>query len=739
MNSFRLQSRTFRPRFCGANACGGPPRRAALILAVVSLIAVSGGASAAEECVDYSAHLRHVTNVPLPGVLQAVIPVGSQAVVLAYEYLHVLDITEVTNPSLLGSVSLPNGYSMALAGDLAFIAAGSYGLLVADISDPVSPALIGELGVEGIAVGIAVSGDHVYMADMYRGLHVIDVSDPTAPDSLTTIPPPTEWDEVRDVDVQGAYAYVAVLAETDAFWVMDIADPTDPQLVATAPIAWAQTVFVSGDLAFAGGPAGLRIIDITDPLVPVVLFEDPDYHPAALSGTVLACGGRHIQTLDISDPANPELLGGVPNATWNGLAFTGTWLLNANNIFGLDVFDASEPSSPDRLGIVDLPDRTEDVVFQGDLAFAAAREGGLRILDISDRTNPVELGDLPTVGEARGVAVRGHWAYVAASQSGVLVVDVADPTQPQLVGQYDTPNTSSQLEARGDLVYAVDYGSGAAFYVIDVSVPEAPALLSSLPLSSGNGLAKSGNFVLLADAGTILIVDVSDPADPQIVGQTPGLASAGGVAVDGSTAWAVGSSAETFTAVDWSDPEDPQILSTTQVSTGWPRGIAAEGGLAYVTTTHRGGVHVYDVSKPSSPVFLGAVTTLNHAWTARLGPDFVIVSCNSSGVQLWPRQCALTSGASDAPGVSVFRMAAHPNPFRDEVTFTLAPGSSPRLSIFDPSGRLVRSLRADGSRDVRPARMVWDGRNEMGRLVSPGVYFARPFESGAAVRIVRRR
>jgi hypothetical protein len=77
---------------------------------------------------------------------------------------------------------------------------------------------------------------------------------------------------------------------------------------------------------------------------------------------------------------------------------------------------------------------------------------------------------------------------------------------------------------------------------------------------------------------------------------------------------------------------------------------------------------------------------------------------------------------------------AVPNPFTGSVTISLSPSSSPSLPhvlrIFDNSGRQVRTLTGTGS-------LVWNGCDESGVRVAPGVYFASTAKSGSQTRLVR--
>jgi len=78
-----------------------------------------------------------------------------------------------------------------------------------------------------------------------------------------------------------------------------------------------------------------------------------------------------------------------------------------------------------------------------------------------------------------------------------------------------------------------------------------------------------------------------------------------------------------------------------------------------------------------------------------------------------------TSDQQPLPGPGTgSTLSARPNPFTRATTISLAPGMAGpvELRICDNSGRLVRTLSARRS-------VVWDGRNQAGQTVTPGVYF----------------
>jgi hypothetical protein len=78
-----------------------------------------------------------------------------------------------------------------------------------------------------------------------------------------------------------------------------------------------------------------------------------------------------------------------------------------------------------------------------------------------------------------------------------------------------------------------------------------------------------------------------------------------------------------------------------------------------------------------------------------------------------------------------------PNPARAlaHLAFTLPRTGRVRLAVVDLQGRSVRTL-ADGVYSARQWAVAWDLRDDGGRAVSPGIYFARL--QSAAGRAVRR-
>jgi hypothetical protein len=65
-----------------------------------------------------------------------------------------------------------------------------------------------------------------------------------------------------------------------------------------------------------------------------------------------------------------------------------------------------------------------------------------------------------------------------------------------------------------------------------------------------------------------------------------------------------------------------------------------------------------------------------------------------------------------------------PNPGRIGQTQRLSTGTSTAVALYDATGRCIRTLE--------PGRTVWDGCDNTGRPVAPGIYYCRAFAGSAA-------
>ncbi len=98
-------------------------------------------------------------------------------------------------PGVAQDVYVTRGY--------AYVADGSSGLQVINVSNPASPTLAGAYDTPDYAWDVFVSGSHAYVVDYGSGLQIIDVSNPASPTLAGSYDTP---DYTFGVFVAGSYA-----------------------------------------------------------------------------------------------------------------------------------------------------------------------------------------------------------------------------------------------------------------------------------------------------------------------------------------------------------------------------------------------------------------------------------------------------------------------------------------------------------------------------------------------------
>ncbi|MBF0129304.1 MAG: DUF4347 domain-containing protein [Alphaproteobacteria bacterium] len=290
--------------------------------------------------------------------------------------------TQGFSVGLTGSYDTELAYGVAVSGNYAYVADDRAGLRVIDISNPVSPSLLGTYDTPGYASGVVVNGTYAYVADLNRGLQVINISNPASPSLAGSL-----WlaGSTFGVTVSGNYAYAA--SNDSGFYVIDISNPASPSLVGTYNTSGrAFGVAVSGNYAYvADGNSGLQVINISNPASPIV------------------------GTYDTSGNAS-------------GVAVNGGYAYVADSNSGLQVISISNPASPSLVGTYDTSGSARGVVVSGNYAYVADGSSGLQVINISISASPSLVTTYDTSGSARGVVISGNYVYVADDAKGLQVI-----------------------------------------------------------------------------------------------------------------------------------------------------------------------------------------------------------------------------------------------------------------------------------------------------------------------------
>jgi len=197
----------------------------------------------------------------------------------AFGRLEVVDVADPTSPARIGLYEFPREVSrIFVAGEIAYVVSNMcapmpggtrcFGVVrLVDVTTPEVPRLLSVYRPPGSARSVFVTGAYAYVADGSAGLRIVDVSDPTRPREVGgTAPMPA-----ATVHVSGDYAYVGVdwrgTARYSGVYVFDVSNRGAPvevgfYLMRGVPFG----IDVTGGYAYAAADwAGLMILRLTPP------------------------------------------------------------------------------------------------------------------------------------------------------------------------------------------------------------------------------------------------------------------------------------------------------------------------------------------------------------------------------------------------------------------------------------------------------------------------------------------
>jgi len=523
---------------------------------------------------------------------------------------------------------------MAVSGNSAFSLDTNSGIDIWNFSDPVNLALLGNIPEYPLG-SLAIQGTILYAHNWNeQALKVYDVSDPTNPALLSAyklLEGTAIVTRPNAITVNGNYLYA--LEHTfpeDVFTeVIDISDPEHPEHVANLPdfsFLYNQLIFQDNSL-YAVRDDGLGIYDASDPLAPAPLGLFPGYggiaaQPQAGRAAYLDLIG--FQTVDTSDPSNPDRLGITAWPRYSGdIAVSGnTLILVPGPIYGallqaVDITLLGDPQVADSLMVDTYISPYGDISIEGS-SLAVPTVDGVAVVDFSNpydlQAGSLELGDLPN-GETRAVDIQSGRAYAITqeydhpmvTQNLLSIIDVTDPLNPVLLGELNLG------ENAGDFVdlSVAQQGAATVAYVtstvnwlaVDVSDPAAPVILfreeitppssSRLIETATQGEQTTAYLAQYGDPGSLVAVDVSDPANPVTLGIFP------------------------------LEIEDPY---------GRGHVLMVEGSMVYFANRNESELILVDFSQPEQPVWVGTATLPDAAITgASLTQDYVTVLSREVG------------------------------------------------------------------------------------------------------------
>ena len=207
-----------------------------------------------------------------------------------------------------------------------------------------------------------------------------------------------------------------------------------------------------------------------------------------------------------------------------------------------------------------------------------------------------------------------EYALITDNTLGLFIIDVTTPTNPTLVSHV---NTVPGFDVKGwqHYVYTVNGGGSGSGGIVDISIPESPQVVGSFP-SSHNIFISDNGYMYLEYPGLRIYNLNPDPTNPTLIWNDQ---SSGGhdATVVGNILYDFHGSQGTF-IYDVTNPSSPQQLgaitdpSITYHHSGW---ISPNGQFLYICdelAAHpQADISIWNISNPGNPQRVGQYADAN--------------------------------------------------------------------------------------------------------------------------------
>ncbi len=268
--------------------------------------------------------------------------------------------------------------------------------------------------------------------------------------------------------------------------------------------------------------------------------------------------------------------------------------------------------------------------------------------------------------------------------------------------------------------------------------------------------AEAERIAYIADYDSLQIVDVTDPQNPFRLGacNIPTFALMDVFVVD-TFAYTVGWSSYGYNGVmkvvNVSDPTAPRIVAGLDNIRGDPHAIYVSGNYAYIAALDyvvpplrdkripgkedfsvkvvvEGGIRIIDISNPLSPEIVASYDTPYEARDIFVVGDIIYVA-DYYPLEIY-RHISAGIEEEDESRTTDYALRVCPNPFSTNTFISYhsscISNQPVTLSIYDICGCLVCDFQINSYNSIKSTiSVLWDGRDDTGLQLSPGVYFCR--------------
>lgn len=312
--------------------------------------------------------------------------------------LHAIDVTDPAGPVVVGETEAAIGGAddAARIGEALFLL--DYDTVIAlRLTADMTPIVLGRLSIGGLRAGgsagelIRDGVDQLVVTGPGAGLVTIDASDPAALREIDRIGP-AHVEPALDVGEFASYA-----REGDRAWT------SVDGLLVELDVSAVGEKRVAATLAMPPTIAGINALIPADPFV-------------------LGATNAGLGIFDMRSPGDPRWMSEWPGAPLSAVERRGDIVYGAGD--ALHVIGLANPRAPREIVRLDLPERVNDLVLDGELLWALDVLGRVTLYDVREATAPRPIQRLATSSRATRFAVAGEGRMlVAAGNDGAMMLE----------------------------------------------------------------------------------------------------------------------------------------------------------------------------------------------------------------------------------------------------------------------------------------------------------------------------
>lgn len=302
------------------------------------------------------------------------------------------------NMSLAGSYNTPDyAYDVSIMPinllTCAFIADGTSGLQIVNVTSPSSPIYISSYNTPGTAIAVftaVINGlNYAFVSDGIPGLVILNVTNISSPVLDTTLYFQNDRVLTSFVDAQNEILYVGTYyGNIYIYDVSALPNSISLQSSYTSPLDNITGIYVTNGIAYvAERSIGIELINVSNPSNPqnISNYDTPGFaYDVVVGGSYAYVADKtSLYVIDVTNPFNPVYAGmySQENAVYFGVSINYPYqVYTADYDLGVETLGLGTPYAPAQLGYYNTNGFANNLIYYNNYVFVADGADGLIIV-----------------------------------------------------------------------------------------------------------------------------------------------------------------------------------------------------------------------------------------------------------------------------------------------------------------------------------------------------------------------